>query len=340
MKESGGTLVKHYKDLAFMGFFEVLTNIFKILKNFSLCKNDIIKFSPDKIIFIDYPGFNLRIAKWAKKKKFKTFYYISPQVWAWKENRVSTIKKYIDHMYVIMPFEKNFYKEKYNYEVQYYGHPLVDIIDESLKNKEIIKNVKPIIAILPGSRKQEINSTLNKVLSIVKDFKKYQFIIAGLNHINKNIYNEAVAKSGASVKVLYNKTYDLLKDSGVFLLHTIGQRGVPTATSPWIRKYIFPGGYIPSLSDIIHETEKLNINITDIEILRLHYAHTLTHWYKNVQKNKSQIINMFDERFYRMWEFYLLASKYSFVNMGNVVFQIQFSKNINNLPLTRNYMYN
>lgn len=136
------------------------------------------------------------------------------------------------------------------------------------------------------------------------------------------------------------KTYDLLKDTGVFLLHTIGQRGVPTATSPWIRKYIFPGGYIPSLSDIIHETEKLNINITDIEILRLHYAHTLTHWYKNVQKNKDQIIKMFDDRFYRMWEFYLLASKYSFVNMGNVVFQIQIAKNIDNLPLTRNYMYN
>ena len=136
------------------------------------------------------------------------------------------------------------------------------------------------------------------------------------------------------------KTYDILKDSGVFLLHTIGQRGVPTATSPWIRKYIFPGGYIPSLSDIIHETEKLNINITDIEILRLHYAHTLTHWYKNVQNNKDQIIKMFDDRFYRMWEFYLLASKYSFVNMGNVVFQIQIAKNINNLPLTRNYMYN
>jgi len=136
------------------------------------------------------------------------------------------------------------------------------------------------------------------------------------------------------------KTYDLLKDTGIFLLHTIGQRGVPTATSPWIRKYIFPGGYIPSLTDIIHETEKLNINITDIEILRLHYAHTLTHWYKNIQKNKDQIIKMFDDRFYRMWEFYLLASKYSFVNMGNIVFQIQIAKNINNLPLTRNYMYN
>ena len=122
------------------------------------------------------------------------------------------------------------------------------------------------------------------------------------------------------------KTYDLLKENGVFLLHTIGQRGVPTATSPWIRKYIFPGGYIPSLSDIINETQKFNINITDIEILRLHYAHTLTHWYRNVQKNKAQIVDMFDKRFYRMWEFYLLASKYSFVNMGNVVFQIQIAK--------------
>tara|TARA_B100001175_G_C19474106_1_gene623314 strand:+ start:454 stop:1638 length:1185 start_codon:yes stop_codon:yes gene_type:complete len=141
-------------------------------------------------------------------------------------------------------------------------------------------------------------------------------------------------------KEYLKKTYDLLKDSGVFLLHTIGQRGVPTATSPWIRKYIFPGGYIPSLSDIINETQKLNINVTDIEILRLHYAYTITHWYKNIQKNKEEIINMFDERFYRMWEFYLLASKYSFVNMGNVVFQIQIAKNINNLPLTRNYMYN
>ena len=136
------------------------------------------------------------------------------------------------------------------------------------------------------------------------------------------------------------KTYELLNDSGIFLLHTIGQRGTPSATSPWIRKYIFPGGYIPSLSDIINETQKLNINITDIEILRLHYSHTLTYWYENIQKNKDQIIKMFDKRFYLMWEFYLLVSKYSFVNMGNVVFQIQIAKNINNLPLTRNYMYN
>ena len=141
-------------------------------------------------------------------------------------------------------------------------------------------------------------------------------------------------------KTFFEKTYDLLNEKGVFLLHTIGQRGVPTATSPWIRKYIFPGGYIPSLSEIVTISEKLNMNITDIEILRLHYAHTLTHWYRNILKNKDQIIKLFDERFFRMWEFYLLASKYSFVNMGNVVFQIQIAKNLNNLPLTRNYMYN
>ncbi len=147
------------------------------------------------------------------------------------------------------------------------------------------------------------------------------------------------------VGIKYFKTYlskvnNILKQNGVFLLHTIGQRGKPTATSPWIRKYIFPGGYIPSLSEVIKETQKLNINVTDVEVLRLHYAHTLTRWYQNVMENKDKIINMFDQRFFRMWEFYLLASKYSFVNMGNVVFQIQIAKNINNLPLTRNYIYN
>ena len=147
------------------------------------------------------------------------------------------------------------------------------------------------------------------------------------------------------VGVKYFKTYlrkanDILKDNGVFLLHTIGQRGKPTATSPWIRKYIFPGGYIPSLSEIMNETQKLNINVTDIEVLRLHYAHTLSRWYQNVRENKDKIIKMFDKRFFRMWEFYLLASKYSFVNMGNVVFQIQIAKNIDNLPPTRNYIYN
>ena len=138
----------------------------------------------------------------------------------------------------------------------------------------------------------------------------------------------------------FSKTYDILKDTGVFLLHTIGQTSKPTATSPWIRKYIFPGGYIPSISEILSVCEKQKIIISDIEILRMHYANTLTRWYKNAQKHKAKIIKMTNERFFRMWEFYLLASKYSFINMGNVVFQIQITKNINNLPLTRNYIYN
>ena len=140
--------------------------------------------------------------------------------------------------------------------------------------------------------------------------------------------------------VFFSKTYNLLKDTGVFLLHTIGQSSKPSATSPWIRKYIFPGGYVPSLSEIIKVTEIHNINITDIEVLRKHYAYTIDHWYKNTIHNKDKILKMFDERFFRMWEFYLLISKYSFLNMGNVVFQIQMAKNINNLPLTRNYIYN
>ena len=138
----------------------------------------------------------------------------------------------------------------------------------------------------------------------------------------------------------FSKTYELLNDTGIFLLHTIGQRSKPSATSPWIRKYIFPGGYIPSLSEIMQAAETYNINVTDVEVFMMHYAYTLNCWHKNLIKNKEKIIKMFDQRFFRMWEFYLLISKYSFENMGNIVFQIQIAKNINNIPLTRNYIYN
>ena len=174
---------------------------------------------------------------------------------------------------------------------------------------------------------------------------KVKFVLQ--DYRNENEYYDRIVSVGMFEHVginyfsnFFSKTYDLLKDNGVFLLHTIGSKGRPFATNPWMRKYIFPGGYIPSLSEIIQSTEKNNVLVTDIEVLRLHYAKTLKHWYKNFVKNRKKIIEMFDERFCRMWEFYLLASYYSFVNMGNVVFQIQISKNINNLPLTRNYMYN
>ena len=185
-----------------------------------------------------------------------------------------------------------------------------------------------------AQRRAQEEGLSDKVKFKLQDYRheknKYDRIVSvGMfEHVGINYYND-----------FFIKTYELLKDSGVFLLHTIGQRSKPTATSPWIRKYIFPGGYIPSLSEIIKITEKHNINITDIEVLRMHYAHTLDQWYKNVISNKKEIIKMFDERFLRMWEFYLLISKYSFINMGNVVFQIQIAKNINNLPLTRNYIY-
>ena len=227
MSNSGGELIMHYKDLAFMGFFEVIKNIFKIFKNMSFCKSDILNFDPDKVIFIDYPGFNLRVAKWAKKKKFNTYFYISPQIWAWKESRIKKIKKYIDQMYVILPFEKDFYK-KHNHNVQYFGHPLVNIIDQSIKSLNQKNKNKPTIAILPGSRKQEIELILDKVLNIINDFDKYEFIIAGLDHINIKTYQKIIKSKGLNVKIIFNQTYELLKKSDAAIV-TSGTATLETA---------------------------------------------------------------------------------------------------------------
>jgi cyclopropane-fatty-acyl-phospholipid synthase len=188
---------------------------------------------------------------------------------------------------------------------------------------------------MTAKKRAEAEGLADKVEFSMLDYRQEQqrydrIVSVGMfEHVGINHYSE-----------FFSKTYDLLKDDGVFLLHTIGQKDKPSATNPWLRKYIFPGGYIPSLSEVLKECEKQNIIITDIEILRLHYAQTLKHWYQNLLKNKNRIIEMFDERFFRMWEYYLLVSQFSFCNMRNVVFQIQISKNINNLPLTRNYMYN
>ena len=185
MKAAGGTEVKHYRDLAFMGFAEVIMNLRTIFKNISFCKKDIEAYNPDVIIFIDYPGFNLRIAKWAKEKGYKTHYYISPQIWAWKEGRIKDIKRDVDEMYVILPFEKKFYEEKHDFPVHFVGHPLIDAIqnrkpiDAKLFKKENNLDQRPIIALLPGSRKQEISKMLEIMISVAEDFKEYQFVIAG-----------------------------------------------------------------------------------------------------------------------------------------------------------------
>lgn len=232
MQNVDGTLVKHYRDLAFMGFLEVLLNIRTIAKNLTFCKKDIESFKPDVIIFIDYPGFNLRIAKWAKQRGFKTEYYISPQIWAWKENRIKDIKRDIDHMYVILPFEKQFYEEKHQYPVEFVGHPLIDAIasrnqvDEFEFRAEHQLSKKPIIALLPGSRKQEIKKMLSIMLSVVNDFTNYQFVIAGAPGQDQSFYEPFIKKS--NVAFISNKTHDLLSISYAALV-TSGTATLETA---------------------------------------------------------------------------------------------------------------
>jgi len=232
MLEVGGDQVKHYRDLAFMGFYEVLMNLRTISRNLSFCKKDIETFNPDIIIFIDYPGFNLRIAKWAKQKDFKTHYYVSPQIWAWKENRIHSIKRDIDHMYVILPFEKDFYEKKHDFPVHFVGHPLIDAVtdrkqvDEFEFRKTHDLSDKPIIALLPGSRKQEIKKMLGVMLSILDDFPEYQFVIAGAPSQDYSFYQQFI--SDPNVNFISNKTYDLLSVSSVALV-TSGTATLETA---------------------------------------------------------------------------------------------------------------
>jgi lipid-A-disaccharide synthase len=226
MKATGATLVKHYKDLAFMFLVQVVKNLPTILKNFKFCKNDISAFQPDVIIFIDYPGFNLRMAKWAKENNYKTVFYISPQVWAWKENRVKNIKRYIDKMLVILPFEKEFYK-KWNYQVEYVGHPLVNVIEDFKKDHPEIHTSENTIALLPGSRKQEIETKLPVMLQATKNFPKYQFIVGKAPSIEDEFY-EAFIRDYKNVELISNETYALLMKSAAALV-TSGTATLETA---------------------------------------------------------------------------------------------------------------
>lgn len=231
MQEAGGELVSHYKERAFMGFAEIIKNLSSILDFIKYCKKDIQEYKPDALIFIDNSGFNLRIAKWAKPAGFTTFYYISPQVWASRAGRVETIKKTIDHMYVVLPFVKPFY-EKYNYDVTYVGHPLIDAIhnhpsiDSAVFKKENQLSDKPIIALLPGSRKQEITKMLSGMLSIIEDFPDYQFVIAGAPSQDYSFYQQFIQNE--NIKFISNKTYDLLKNATAALV-TSGTATLETA---------------------------------------------------------------------------------------------------------------
>lgn len=231
MQAVSGTLVKHYKERAFMGFAEVIMNLSAIYKDIAYCKSDIQTFHPDVLIFIDNSGFNLRIAKWAKQQKFRTHYYISPQVWASRAGRVKDIKRDIDAMYVILPFVESFYK-KYDYQVTFVGHPLIDaianrkLIDEHVFRAENKLNEKPIIALLPGSRKQEIKNMLSVMLSLVEDFPNYQFVIAGAPSQDYSFYEPFIKSYNA--KFISNKTYDLLSISTAALV-TSGTATLETA---------------------------------------------------------------------------------------------------------------
>ena len=215
LRKQGAEVVKDYKDLAFMGFIEVALNFKTIVNNLSFCKKDILAYQPDVVILIDYPGFNLRIAKFLHEKGIKVFYYISPQVWAWHKSRVKSIKKWVNEMFVILPFEKDFYA-KYHFSVHYLGHPLLDVVEESKKNlasSSIASDFgiqKPIIALLPGSRKQEILRMLPTMLKTSKNLTNYDFVIAGVEN-HRNLY-ESLCK-GYEVKMIYNQTYLLLSNS-------------------------------------------------------------------------------------------------------------------------------
>ena len=222
--------VKHYKDLAFMGFLEVAKNLKTILGNIKFCKKDIADYQPDVLVLVDYPGFNLRIAEFAKSLGIKVVYYISPQLWAWKEGRVEKIKNFVDEMLVILPFEKDFYK-KHRVDAHFVGHPLLDAISDLPEispdhfKKENGLNEKEIIALLPGSREQEVEKMLALMLSVRPFFKDYQFVIAGAPSLPKEFYQKFVDDD---VHFVSNKSYDLLRISRAALV-TSGTATLETA---------------------------------------------------------------------------------------------------------------
>ena len=233
MRRNGANVVKNYHDLAFMGFVEVLMNLQTIVKNIKYCKKDIAEFNPDALILIDYPGFNLKIAKWAKKKGFKVFYYISPQVWAWKRRRVYTIKKVVDKMLCILPFEKKFY-DNYDVDCQFVGHPLLDEIAkvEPVDRQKFYKAnrlnpKKEIIALLPGSRKQEVSRMLTVMLDVVKMFPSYQFVVACAPSLPVSYYKKIIGEK-ANVRLVLNRTYQLLQLSSAAVV-TSGTATLETA---------------------------------------------------------------------------------------------------------------
>jgi lipid-A-disaccharide synthase len=229
MQATGATIVTHYADMAFMGFWEVIKNIGTITGFLKKCKSDIIDYQPDVLILIDYAGFNMRMARFAKEHNFKTFYYISPKVWAWNQKRALKIKKYIDQLYVIFPFEVSFFK-KYNYQAHYVGNPLLDAIADFKPNPNFLSvnrlNNKPIVALLPGSRRQEVEQMLSVMLSLQNQFTDYQFVVAGVRNLPQSLYDKLL--NNTDTKIVFDSAYDLLSVATAALV-TSGTATLETA---------------------------------------------------------------------------------------------------------------
>jgi len=266
MQAVGGTLVKHYRDLAFMGFAEVVMNLRTILNNIKYCKKDLLDYAPDVLILVDYPGFNLRIAEFAKKNRITVHYYISPQIWAWKENRISKIKRDVDQMYVILPFEKQFYEDKHHFPVHFVGHPLLDAI----ANRKPINptkfaqdhglNEKPVIALLPGSRKQEITKMLSVMLQMAPKFPDHQFVIAGAPGQELSFYKTFIKDD--NVAIVENMTYDLLSVSAAAIV-TSGTATLETALFKIPEVVCYKG------NEISYQIGKRLVNVKYISLVNL-----------------------------------------------------------------------
>ncbi len=248
MQAAGATLVKHYRELSFMGFLEVLANLPKIFKNLSFCKEDIAAFGPDALIFIDFSGFNLRIARWARKQGLRTHYYISPQVWASREGRVRKIKRDIDQMYVILPFEKDFYEKKHGMPVHFVGHPLIDAMSHrpepdprGFRAAHGLDPEKPVIALLPGSRTQEIRTVLPLMLRIAPRYPEYQFAVAGAPSQEPAFYEPFLQGTGAVL--VMDQTYSLLEAAHAALV-TSGTATLETAILKVPQVVCYKGNWI------------------------------------------------------------------------------------------------
>lgn len=303
MQSAGGDLVKHYREMAFMGIVNVLLNLKTISRNLDFCKKDILQFKPDVLILIDYPGFNLRITEFAKKHHIKVFYYISPKVWAWKEYRVKKIRAFVDEMFTILPFETDFYR-KHGIDVHYVGNPLLDSI-ASFRKKALSKNdffeknnldERPIVALLAGSRVQEIKKTLPLMVKISEFYPDFQFVVAGVNAIDEKLYHRFLDCS--EVRIIYDHTYDLLNNAQTALVAS-GTAALETAlfNVPQTVIYKVEGGWVVDFIMRNFVFDMAGVSLPNIimnrEIVREYIQVKMT--LKNVKNEIDRLL--FDEKY-------------------------------------------